>query len=94
MYATMLQEPIMFFSGLVFPLQAMPKALLSISYLVPLTFGLMSVRLTLLGGASLFDVAIPLMALTVMALVFLIAATWLVGYAERNAKAKATLTQF
>ena len=94
MYATMLQEPIMFFSGLVFPLQAMPRTLLSISYLIPLTFGLLSLRLTLLGGASLFDVAVPLIALAVMALVFLIIATWLVGYAERNAKAKATLTQF
>ena len=94
MYATMLQEPIMFFSGLVFPLQAMPRTLLSISYLIPLTFGLLSVRLTLLGGATLFDVAVPLLVLAFMALVFLILATWLIGYAERNAKAKATLTQF
>ncbi len=94
MYATMLQEPIMFFSGLVFPLQAMPRTLLSVSYLIPLTFGLLSMRLTLLGGASLLDVAVPLMLLASMAVVFLIIATWLIGYAERNAKAKATLTQF
>lgn len=94
MYATMLQEPIMFFSGLVFPLQAMPRTLLSISYLIPLTFGLLSMRLTLLGGASLLDVAVPLMILAFMTLVFLILATWLIDYAERNAKAKATLTQF
>ncbi len=51
-------------------------------------------RLTLLGGASLLDVAVPLMLLASMAVVFLIIATWLIGYAERNAKAKATLTQF
>jgi len=94
MYATMLQEPIMFFSGLVFPLQAMPVALLSISYLIPLTFGLLSLRLTLLGGASLPDVAVPLLALSLMALVFFVIATWLVGQAERKAKVKATLTQF
>lgn len=94
MYATMLQEPIMFFSGLVFPLQAMPRTLLSISYLIPLTFGLLSVRLTLLGGASLFDVAVPLTVLALMTLVLLVLATWLVSYAERTAKSKATLTQF
>jgi len=93
-YGTMLQEPIMFFSGLVFPLQAMPRALLSISYLIPLTFGLLSLRLTLLGGASLFDVAVPLMVLGLMTLVFLAIAMWLIGYAERKAKEKATLTQF
>jgi len=94
MYATIVQEPVMFFSGLVFPLQAMPRTLLSISYLIPLTFGLLSLRLTLLGGAAMLDVAVPLMILAFMVLVFLILATWLIGYAERNAKKKATLTQF
>lgn len=94
MYATMMQEPIMFFSGLVFPLQAMPRTLLSISYLIPLTFGLLSLRLTLLGGASLFDVAVPLLALAFMALAFFVLAAWLIGYAERKAKVKATLAQF
>lgn len=94
MYATMLQEPIMFLSGLIFPLQSMPKALLPISYLLPLTFGLISVRLTLLGGASIFDVAVPLIILTLMVTVFSALAVWLIGYAERSAKRKATLTQF
>jgi len=94
MYSTMLQEPIMFFSGLAFPIQAMPRALLSISYLIPLTFGLLSLRLTLLGGASLFDVAVPLGILAFMTLLFVTIATWLIGYAERKAKQKATLTQF
>jgi len=94
MYTTVLQEPIMFFSGLAFPLQAMPRALLSISYLIPLTFGLLSLRLTLLGGASLIDVGVPLTVLASMTLLFLALSTWLIGYAERKAKAKATLTQF
>jgi ABC-2 type transport system permease protein len=94
MYANMMQEPIMFFSGLIFPLQSMPRALLPISYLLPLTFGLISVRLTLLGGASIFDIAFPLIVLASMAIVFFALAIWLAGYAERSAKAKATLTQF
>jgi len=94
MFATILQEPVMFFSGLAFPLQAMPRTLLSISYLIPLTFGLLSLRLSLLGGASLSDVAVPLMALAFMTLVFFVLATWLVGYAEQSAKKKATLAQF
>jgi len=94
MYATMLQEPVMFFSGLVFPLQAMPRALLSFSYVIPLTFGLLSFRLSLLGGAFLADVAVPLVVLALMTLIFLGLAAWLIGYVERNAKKKATLTQF
>jgi ABC-2 type transport system permease protein len=94
MYGTMLQEPIMFLSGLIFPLQAIPKSLLTFSYLIPLTFGLISVRLTLLGGASISDVAVPLALLSFMIIIFFILATWLIRYAERKAKVKATLTQF
>ncbi len=94
MYGTMLQEPVMFLSGLIFPLQVMPKPLLSISYLLPLTFGLISVRLTLLGGASMFDVAVPLCILLSMVVIFAVLAVWLIGYAEHNAKVRATLAEF
>jgi len=94
MYATVLQEPIMFLSGLIFPLQSMPTVLLPLTYLLPLTFGLITVRLTLLGGASMVDVAVPLAILAFMTVAFFSMAMWLVNYAERNAKAKATLTQF
>jgi ABC-2 type transport system permease protein len=94
MYATALQEPIMFLSGLIFPLQSMPSALLMFSYLLPLTFGLISVRLTLLGGASIWDVAVPLSVLAIMVIIFFLLATWLIAYAEHSAKRKATLTQF
>jgi len=93
-YATMMQEPIMFLSGLIFPLQSMPRALLPFSYLLPLTFGLISVRLSLLGGATIFDIAVPLTILASMGIIFFTLAVWLIGYAERTAKAKATLTQF
>jgi ABC-2 type transport system permease protein len=88
------QEPIMFLSGQVFPLQSMPAILLPLSYLLPLTFGLIAVRLTMFGGATLFDVAVPLAALAVMTICFLVLAMVLVNFAERRAKAKATLTMF
>jgi ABC-2 type transport system permease protein len=94
MYSTMLQEPIMFLSGLIFPIQSLPKALLPFSYMLPLTFGLIAVRLSLLGGASLSDTAIPLGALSVMSVFFIVLTKWLVVYAERQAKMKATLTEF
>jgi len=93
-FTAWLQEPVMFLSGQIFPLQSMPGFLLPFSYLLPLTFGLMAVRLTLLGGASMHEVAVPLVALAIMTIVFLILARVLVNYAERRAKAKATLTQF
>ncbi len=88
------QEPIMFLSGQIFPLQSMPVVLLPLSYLLPLTFGLISVRLTLLGGANLFEVAVPLGALVLMTAVFLVLAKYLVKHAERRAKYRANLAMF
>jgi ABC-2 type transport system permease protein len=88
------QEPMMFLSGQIFPLQSMPSFLLPFSYLLPLTFGLMAVRLALLGGASICALTIPLIALACMIIIFLILARLLVNHAERRAKAKGNLTQF
>jgi ABC-2 type transport system permease protein len=88
------QEPMMFLSGQIFPLQSMPSFLLPFSYLLPLTFGLMAVRLALLGGASMYALAIPLVMLTCMTIIFFILASLLVSHAERRAKANGTLTQF
>jgi len=93
-FTAWLQEPVMFLSGQIFPLQSMPTFLLPLSYLLPLTFGLMAVRLTLFGGASMYQVGIPLAALACMAVVFFALARLFMNYAERRAKAKATLTQF
>jgi len=54
----------------------------------------MAVRLALLGGASVYALAIPLAALGCMIIIFLSLATLLVNHAERRAKANGTLTQF
>jgi ABC-2 type transport system permease protein len=93
-FTAWLQEPVTFLSGQIFPLQKMPTFLLPLSYLLPLTFGLMAVRLTLLGGASIYAVTMPLAALASMTIIFLVLAGLFVNYAERKAKANATLTQF
>lgn len=94
MYGTMAQEPMMFLSGLVFPIQSTPAFLLPLSYFLPLTFGLASLRATLLGGANLASVSVPLLILSLMTVSFFLISRWLVGYAEKQAKVKATLTQF
>ena len=88
------QEPMMFLSGQIFPLQSMPTFLLPLSYLLPLTFGLMAVRLALLGGAAVYALTVPFAALACMTIIFLALARLLVRNAERRAKKRGTLTQF
>ena len=91
---TMLQEPIAFVSGTVVPTSAFPSYLAQLTYLLPLTVGLIAVRLTLLAGASLHDV-LPLIAGLAMATVVLgFLGKWLISRAEASAKSKGTLGLF
>lgn len=88
---TAAQEPVAFISGLVVPQKALPQTVAQIGYLVPLTIGLLAMRLTLLGGATLQDVRNLLLSLLVMAVAYVIFSHFLIGIAEKSAKAKGTL---
>ena len=94
MLGTVLQEPIAFGSGLVVPSSAFPFWLAQITYLIPLTLGLICVRLTLLAGASLGDIGLPLTGLLLMTLILPILGKWLISHAEASAKAQGTLGFF
>ncbi|MFX0182212.1 MAG: ABC transporter permease [Candidatus Hodarchaeota archaeon] len=94
MWATAIQEPMQFLSGLIFPIQYLPKVLQIISTAIPLTYVLLIVRGTLLGSLSLESIALELCFLTLtifcligLCLIFLIRV-------ERHIKRHANLTMF
>jgi ABC-2 type transport system permease protein len=91
---TLLQEPIALGAGVIVPSTSFPTFIALITYLIPLTLGLVSVRLTLLAGGMLSDVAVPLTILGVMTVVFLFLGRWLIARAEASAKANGTLGLF
>ncbi len=91
---TTLQEPIALVSGVVVPSSTLPTWVGQVAYLVPLTLGLISVRLTLLAGATLSDVLTPLLALLSMTIVLPIVGKRFISYAEASAKAKGTIGLF
>ena len=62
--------------------------------MIPLTLGLISVRLTLLAGATLGDVLLPVFGLLTMTLVLPLLGKWLISHAEASAKARATVGLF
>ncbi len=94
MLGTILQEPIAFASGMIVPSNAFPFWLAQLTYLIPLTLGLICVRLTLLAGAALGDIAVPILGLLGMTLILPILARWLISRAEASAKAQGTLGLF
>jgi ABC-2 type transport system permease protein len=88
------QEPVAYVSGLVVPQNALPQTLAQAGYLIPLTIGLIAMRLSLLGGAMLQDIQLLLGVLLIMIVVYVVLAHFLVKIAEKSAKEKGTLALF
>jgi len=94
LFASISIEPTMFFSGLVFPLQSLPVALAQLGFIVPLTLGLLTVRATLLGGASLAAIYPALVGMLLSTVAYFLLARFVIRYAEDSAKKKASLAEF
>jgi ABC-2 type transport system permease protein len=67
--------PSIFLSGFFFPIQAMPKALQLVSYLIPLRYYLVAIRSLLLKGVGFEAIRTELIALTIFGIVIMTAAT-------------------
>ncbi|MGQ0535867.1 MAG: ABC transporter permease [Methanobacteriota archaeon] len=85
------QAPVRFFSGTQFPIAALPVALQSVSYAIPVTYGLLALRQTLLLGRGLEALAEEIAALVLMTVAFTLAGAWLIGRMEARAKMHGTL---
>jgi ABC-2 type transport system permease protein len=68
-YFTLL--PTIFLSGFFFPLAAMPPFLQAISYLIPLRYYLVIIRSVLLKGVGLSSLGPEVVALTILAFVWM-----------------------
>jgi len=88
------QEPVAYVSGLVVPQNALPQTLAQAGYLIPLTIGLIALRLSILGGKLLQDVQLLLVSLLIMIAVYVVLAHFLIKIAEKSAKTKGTLALF
>jgi ABC-2 type transport system permease protein len=61
--------PTMVLSGFVFPIEAMPPALVPLTYFIPLRYALVVLRGAFLKGASIWDMWQPLLAMVAFAVV-------------------------
>ena len=86
--ANFLQAPIMYFSGMNFPVNAIPKMFFFFSALIPITFGIDAFRKMSLAGASITMVWHDILALTIHVVIFSVLGVWGLKFAERQALKK------
>lgn len=89
--ASGLQAPIRFFSGVAFPVSALPQMLQYISYMIPVTYGILALRKCVLQACDLTGIWIDLAPLWLMTMVFLILGKVALRIVERRAKKTGTL---
>jgi len=92
--ASGLQAPVRFFSGVAFPVSALPQMLQYFSYLFPVTYGISAMRKSILTGGNLEAIWFEIVLLYVMTAVFLISGYFTLKAVERQAKKKGTLYLF
>jgi ABC-2 type transport system permease protein len=80
--------------GAYFPVDVMPGWMQKFSFVIPITYSLDALRMTMLKGASLMAVAGPVEILVVLNVILLPASTALFAAAVRNGRKEGTLIQY
>lgn len=80
--------------GVYYPISILPDWLQTASQFLPITYSLEALRMTLLRGKPLGDLASTLLPLVIFTVTLLPASLWIFGRAVKRAKADGTLTQY
>lgn len=80
--------------GLYYPISVLPDWLQKISYLLPVTYSLEAMRLSLLKGHSLVELGTTVTALLAFAIVMLPFSIFVFNYAVKKAKIDGSLTHY
>lgn len=88
-------QPIMYlFCGIFFPVYALPSYLQWVSWMIPITYSVMGMELTVVFGATVWDVLVFYFALIVSTVVYIIIAVIVYKYIENLAKSKGVAQTF
>ncbi|MDT7862194.1 MAG: ABC transporter permease [Saccharolobus sp.] len=81
-------------TGVVFPVNVMPLPLRDISYALPLTWALETLRETMLEGVSIYQVYFPILILLIFDVILLPLGVFAFKYAFKVARVKGTLGEY
>lgn len=82
------------FSGVYFPVEVLPPPMQYVSSVLPMTYALDAVRLSLFAGASLPELAGPLTVLGAISLIGLPGSVWLFHWAIEKGRREGTLLEY
>ena len=80
--------------GVFYPIEVLPSWLEKLSYLLPITYSLEGMRLALLQGSSINDLAQNIFALSIFSIVFIPVSIFAFSKAIRRAKIDGSLAQY
>lgn len=89
-----IQTPVRFFTGTNFPVSALPVLLQTVSYALPMTYGMIAVRQVFTGAGSWSSLAPTIGALVGFTVFFWVVGVLLIGRMERIAKQRGTLHRY
>jgi len=81
-------------SGLLFPPELMPSWITKLTKLIPFTYSLHGLRMTILKGFSILTLKEDVIALLLFDIVFLLLSLWAFPYALKISKTKGSLMQY
>lgn len=89
-----IQTPVRFFTGTNFPVSALPVVLQTVSYALPMTYGMIAVRQVFAGSGTWASLAGTMLALVAFTVYFWVVGVLLVRRMETLAKQRGTLHQY
>ena len=89
-----IQTPVRFFTGTNFPVSALPVILQTVSYALPMTYGMIAVRQVFAGSGTWASLTVTLVTLLAFTVAFWSAGVVLVRKMEKIAKERGTLHQY
>lgn len=94
MWANLLQEPVIFVSGIVFPLQYAPQFIQLIASAVPLSYSVLALRASVFAGATVSDLSEIFLFLTGISILYLMATVYCMRLIDMKLRKEGTLQLF
>jgi ABC-2 type transport system permease protein len=88
----LLSSGVWFLSGAMFPVESLPRPLLFVAHALPLSYAVDGMRMALLQGKTVMEMATTLTVLAAFSLVLLPVALWGLSFGLRRARQEGTLS--
>ncbi len=94
MWGTVLQEPVVFVSGIVFPLQYAPRFIQLLASAVPLSYSVLAFRASVFAGASLYELSHIFIFLAGLSVLYVIVTVYLMQVVDVKLRKEGELQLF